>query len=71
MNFKNLISVFTILLLSLSLNAQPRRELVKVIVSPDQADWTYEPGERAEFSISVMTGLTVGLSDSLAKDQGC
>lgn len=54
MNFKSLISVFTVLLLTLSLNAQPRRELVNVIVTPDQADWTYELGERAEFSITVL-----------------
>lgn len=54
MKFKSLISVFTIFILSLSLNAQPRRELVNVIVTPDQADWTYELGERAEFSITVL-----------------
>lgn len=54
MNYKSLISIFSVLLFAVSLNAQPRRELVQVIVSPDQADWTYEPGERAEFSITVL-----------------
>jgi len=54
MKFKSLISVYTILLLSISLIAQPRRELVKVIVTPDHADWTYEVGEQAEFSITVL-----------------
>ncbi len=47
-----------LLLLSLSvssqLTAQPRRELVKVLVTPDHADWTYNVGERAEFAISVL-----------------
>ena len=35
-------------------NAQPRKELVKVIVTPNQTDWTYNVGESAEFSISVL-----------------
>ncbi len=45
---------FVALLLSVQLFAQPKRELVKVIVSPDQNDWTYESGKRAEFSITVL-----------------
>ncbi len=36
------------------INAQPRKELVKVIVAPDKADWTYNVGEQAEFTISVL-----------------
>ena len=36
------------------LNAQPRKELVQVIVAPDKTDWTYDTGERAEFTISVL-----------------
>jgi cephalosporin-C deacetylase-like acetyl esterase len=34
--------------------AQPKRELVQVIVSPDRDDWTYERGDRAEFQITVL-----------------
>ena len=34
--------------------AQPARQLVQVIVTPDNADWTYEKGDRAEFQISVL-----------------
>lgn len=34
--------------------AQPARQLVQVIVSPDKADWTYEKGQQAEFSITVL-----------------
>lgn len=34
--------------------AQPARQLVQVIVSPNRADWTYEKGDRAEFQITVL-----------------
>lgn len=34
--------------------AQPRKQLIQVLVSPDKSDWTYETGERAEFTISVL-----------------
>jgi len=46
--------IFLIVFLSIQLSAQPRREMVQVIVAPDQANWTYETGDRAEFSISVL-----------------
>ena len=49
----NLLVLFTLLLV-VQLSAQPRRELVKVLVSPEQSDWTYKTGERAEFSIQVL-----------------
>jgi len=45
---------FVLFFISTQLLSQPRRELVKVIVSPSQSDWTYESGERAEFSIMVL-----------------
>ena len=54
MKTKNFLSVLLALIFSLSLVAQPRRELVKVIVTPDHANWTYEIGERAEFSVTVL-----------------
>jgi len=54
MKIKILFSVCFAAAIALSISAQPRRELVKVIVSPDHADWTYEVGERAEFSIIVL-----------------
>ena len=34
--------------------AQPARQLVQVIVTPDRADWTYEKDDRAEFQITVL-----------------
>jgi len=34
--------------------AQPARQLVQVIVTPDRADWTYNKGDRAEFQITVL-----------------
>ncbi len=43
-----------VLICTVTLSAQPRRQLVQVIVSPDRPDWTYETGEQAVFSISVL-----------------
>lgn len=34
--------------------AQPSRQLVTVVVTPDHTNWTYKTGERAEFTISVL-----------------
>lgn len=34
--------------------AQPARQRVQVVVSPDRSDWTYDKGDRAEFQISVL-----------------
>ena len=48
------ITLFSFLVLSLTLHAQPRLQLVQVIVTPDHADWTYVTGERASFSITVL-----------------
>lgn len=45
-----LVAVFA----AMQLNAQPKKELVQVIVSPDESDWTYETGESAEFTITVL-----------------
>ena len=54
MKTKDFFSVLFALVFSISLSAQPRRALVKVIVAPDHSHWTYETGERAEFSITVL-----------------
>ena len=43
-----------ILCSSFFLNAQPARRLVKVIVTPNHADWTYKTGDKAEFEIQVL-----------------
>ena len=34
--------------------AQPAERFVKVIVAPDRADWTYQPGDQVKFTISVL-----------------
>ncbi len=47
--FTTVISLF----ISVQLFAQPKRQLVEVIVTPNKADWTYEVGEQAEFTITV------------------
>jgi cephalosporin-C deacetylase len=54
MKAKIFLSVISALIFSVSLSAQPRRELVKVLVSPDHASWTYEIGEQAEFTVTVL-----------------
>jgi len=47
-------SVFLALSLYCNLDAQPRVELVKVIVTPNHDDWTYKVDEQAEFTITAL-----------------
>jgi hypothetical protein len=59
LNFNNMRNQFFLsavfaLIFSVTLSAQPRRQLVQVIVTPNHADWTYDTGERAVFSIAVL-----------------
>jgi len=54
MNIRLFLSLVFIAFLILYAHAQPQRKLVKVIVSPDQTDWTYDIGQRPEFTISVL-----------------
>ena len=42
------------LLLAMAAQAQPTERFVKVIVAPDHDNWTYKPGEKVKFSISVL-----------------
>lgn len=42
------------LMTSLSLQAQPTERFVKVIVAPDRVDWTYKPGDKVKFTITVL-----------------
>lgn len=53
---KNRLFLLSFFILSLCLQgiAQPARQLVQVIVTPDKADWTYERGEQAQFRIMVL-----------------
>ncbi len=39
---------------TLSASAQPSEQIVKVIVAPDHADWTYKTGEKVKFMVSVL-----------------
>ncbi len=41
-------------LAALSLLAQPTERLLKIVVAPDHANWTYRPGEAVKFTISVL-----------------
>ena len=35
--------------------AQPRQTLIKVVVTPDHADWVYKCGEKPRFDVEVLT----------------
>lgn len=68
MKVKSIVSLLFILFVFSFVNGQPREEYIKVIIAPDHADWTYDIGERPEFSISVlknnvpMVGVVVNYS---------
>lgn len=51
--FKTLI-FFVFLLGAFLASAQPIERLVKIVVSPDHANWVYKPGEKAVFHVAVM-----------------
>ena len=33
---------------------QPAEQMIKVVVAPDHTDWTYKPGEKVKFTITVL-----------------
>jgi len=54
-NMKNRILLFSLLMavsVSISLNAQSER-ILKIIISPNHDDWTYNTGENAKFEVTV------------------
>jgi cephalosporin-C deacetylase len=54
MKLKIYFSVIFALIFYSNLDAQPSEQLVKVIVTPNHSDWTYEIGEEAEFTITAL-----------------
>lgn len=46
--------LFFFVLVSAGIFAQPPKQLVQVIVTPDRDDWTYSTGDRALFSVMVL-----------------
>tara|TARA_Y100000385_G_scaffold289765_1_gene360279 strand:- start:313 stop:1602 length:1290 start_codon:yes stop_codon:yes gene_type:complete len=46
--------VILLIFYSTYIGAQPREQLVKVIVTPNHSNWTYEIGDQAEFTITVL-----------------
>lgn len=54
MNLRLFIAVVCVFSLAFQATSQPRKKYVQVIVTPGEADWTYNKGERAVFSISVL-----------------
>ena len=47
----NVISV--LILLAFQIFAQPARQLVQIVVTPDHPDWTYKTGDKAVFTVQV------------------
>lgn len=54
MKLKIFLSILFAFILASQIFGQPSRQLVKVVVTPNNADWTYKTGEKAEFTISVI-----------------
>ncbi len=55
---KNKILILLFLVVSISLFAQPREQLVKVTVTPNNYDWNYKIGEKTNFDVLVtMNGI--------------
>ena len=45
--------LFLVLVVSVTLQAQPIERLVKVAIAPDHADWVYKKGENVRFKVTV------------------
>src|SRR5689334_17322844 len=43
-----------LLLYGVSIYAQPAEKLIKVLITPDHADWQYKAGEKPRFTIAVL-----------------
>lgn len=54
MKIEKLLMFLLVFSISINLFSQPAKQLVQVNVSPDNADWNYKTGDRAEFRITVM-----------------
>jgi hypothetical protein len=55
--FKILTRFFPVFILTIVINvcfAQPAEQFIKVIVAPDHPDWTYAPGEKVKFNITIL-----------------
>jgi cephalosporin-C deacetylase len=46
--------------------AQPAEQIIKVLVAPDHTDWTYKPGEKVKFTITVLQSRNV-LKNAMVK----
>src|SRR6478609_4230712 len=52
--FRSRLIACLLLLVGFAANAQPGEQLVKVVVAPDHADWTYKAGEKVTFTVTVL-----------------
>jgi cephalosporin-C deacetylase len=55
MNKIKIILCFLLTTFSIETNfAQPPSQIVRIVIAPDHADWTYHPGEKVKFSGTVL-----------------
>ncbi|MEP7372213.1 MAG: acetylxylan esterase [Chitinophagaceae bacterium] len=52
--FRRFIPVLILSVVSNFCSAQPMEQFIKVIVAPDHTDWTYTPGEKVKFNITIL-----------------
>jgi len=53
-NLRRFIPLFFLCVVFTFANAQPTEPFIKVLVAPDHTDWTYTPGEKVKFNITVL-----------------
>lgn len=53
-NFKYLVFFLFLIGAARENFAQPAEQLVKVVVAPDHANWTYHTGEKVKFTVSIL-----------------
>jgi cephalosporin-C deacetylase len=51
---KNVLSIIILFLMPFALWAQPKEQMIKVLVAPDHEDWRYALGENVKFDIKVV-----------------
>ena len=69
MSIPNIRKLVFLLIFALHINvgkSQPAEQLIKVVVAPDHTDWTYKPGEKAKFTITVLQSGNV-LKNAIVK----
>ncbi|MBQ6379486.1 MAG: acetylxylan esterase [Prevotella sp.] len=56
---KRLLTLFCCVMAVTAMSAQIRGEEIQVLVQPDHQDWTYQTGEKATFTVSILKSGTL------------